>query len=107
MIKYKDDGRDYVSFREFVCIHMTFSILHSWLTYFLIFNIFQSLWVIETFEPDWYEVINVIDKYNLAIISFIIMFVEMSIFLANFKDVIFATVTLLCYIGMYVYTENP
>ena len=40
VIKYKDDGRDYVSIREFICIHMTFSILHAWLTYFLIFNIF-------------------------------------------------------------------
>lgn len=106
MIKYKDDGRDYVSIREFICIHMTFSVLHSWLTYFLIFNIFQSLWVIKTKFPSWWEKVEFLDLDTLAVISFVIMFVEMSIYLANFKDVIFATVTLLCYIGMFVYTDN-
>ena len=108
MIKYKDDGRDYVSIREFICIHMTFSILHAWLTYFLIFNIFQSIWVIEKFETDWWDVVK---KYlnldYLAYISFSIMFIEMSIFLANFKDVVFALVTLNCYLGMFLYTDNP
>lgn len=40
---YKDDGRDYVDFKEFISIHVTFSVLHSWVTYFLIFNFFRSM----------------------------------------------------------------
>lgn len=40
---YKDDGRDYVSKKEFVSIHVTFSVLHSWITYFCIFNFFRSM----------------------------------------------------------------
>ena len=93
MIKYKDDGRDFVSLREFVAIHMTFSILHAWLTYFLIFNFFQSLVWWEKFYPVEYEKYMPINKYDMARISFVIMTMEMAVFLARYKDVIFAFVT--------------
>jgi len=39
-VKYMDDGRDYVSFKEFLSIHVTFSVLNSWMSYFVIFNFF-------------------------------------------------------------------
>lgn len=45
-IKYKDDGRDYVRPIEFISIHMTFSILHAWITYLAVFNFNASMsWV--------------------------------------------------------------
>lgn len=43
---YKDDGRDYVDKKEFVSIHVFFSVLHSWITYFCIFNFFKSITII-------------------------------------------------------------
>ena len=32
-IKYKDDGRELVSWLEFVTIHMTFPLLNAWMSY--------------------------------------------------------------------------
>ena len=32
-VKYRDDGRELVSFVDFVTIHVTFPILNAWLTY--------------------------------------------------------------------------
>lgn len=48
----------------------------------------------------------IINKFTLAKITDVIMLVEMSIYLALYKDVIFGLVTLLCYIGMYIYPDN-
>jgi hypothetical protein len=42
-IKYRDDGRDYVSAKEFVSIHATFSVLHAWISYCCYFNIFVAI----------------------------------------------------------------
>lgn len=39
-VKYLDDGRDYVSFKEFFSIHITFSVINSWMTYFVIYTFF-------------------------------------------------------------------
>ena len=38
-IKYRDDGRELVSWFEFVTIHMTFPCLNAWLTYALCYQI--------------------------------------------------------------------
>ena len=32
-IKYKDDGRDIVNFKDFVTIHVTFPLMNAWFTY--------------------------------------------------------------------------
>lgn len=42
-IKYLDDGRDYVSIKEFLSVHCTFSVINSWTTYFLVYNMFVYL----------------------------------------------------------------
>jgi hypothetical protein len=42
-VKYLDDGRDYVSFKEFIAVHVTFSVLNCWITYFVILNFFQFI----------------------------------------------------------------
>jgi hypothetical protein len=39
-IKYKDDGRDHVSFMDFICIHITFPAIDAWASYLLIFVFF-------------------------------------------------------------------
>lgn len=46
-IKYLDDGRDYVSIKEFFSVHCTFSVINSWTTYFLCYNLFVYLQILE------------------------------------------------------------
>jgi hypothetical protein len=101
-IKYKDDGRDYVSALEFLSIHMTFSILHSWVTYFTIFNFFQSIDQIIRLNSDS-DIIQYVSVDVLAEICFFIILVEMCIYLAYYKDIIFSLATLINFVGIYVY----
>ena len=42
-IKYKDDGRDIVSFIDFVTIHVTFPAINAWITYFLYYTIIVTV----------------------------------------------------------------
>jgi hypothetical protein len=42
-IKYKDDGRELVSWFEFLTIHVTFPVLNAWVTYQLVYNMFIIL----------------------------------------------------------------
>ena len=42
-IKYLDDGRDYVTWKEFISIHISFSVLHCCLSYYVIYNYVSSL----------------------------------------------------------------
>jgi hypothetical protein len=35
-VKYRDDGREKVSFVEFVTIHVTFPVMNAWISYQLI-----------------------------------------------------------------------
>jgi hypothetical protein len=96
-VKYLDDGRDYVSFKEFLSIHVTFSVLNSWMTYFVIFNFFQFIKI--------WEDINYVNKQLevFGIIAMVVMMFETVVYLAYYKDVIFALITLLNYIGMYIH----
>jgi hypothetical protein len=96
-VKYLDDGRDYVSSMEFLAIHVTFSVLNSWMTYFVIYNFFSVI-----------KILDQITDVNLAIetvsvIAMVIMIFESTVYLAYYKDIIFAMVTLLNYIGMYLH----
>ena len=40
-VKYLDDGRDYVSIKEFFSVHVTFSVLNSWVSYFTFFIVLR------------------------------------------------------------------
>jgi hypothetical protein len=40
-VKYLDDGRDYVSIKEFFSVHVTFSVINSWVSYFTFFIILR------------------------------------------------------------------
>ena len=102
-IKYLDDGRDFVSFKEFISVHCTFSVLNSWMTYFLCYNLFVYL---NGLLKDTSKNILVLDDY-MAIVAMILMAFESSIYLAYYKDAIFSFVTLLNYIGMYFFNFDP
>lgn len=41
-----------------------------------------------------------------GIVAMVIMLIEMSMYLAYFKDVVFACVTLVNYVGMYIYVTR-
>ena len=96
-IKYLDDGRDYVSVKEFFSVHVTFSVLNSWVTYFAIFNLFVYL-KIQFFNK---HEINITEA-TMTTIAMVLMMFETTIHLAYYKDIIFAIITLLNYIGMYL-----
>ena len=67
------------------------------MTYFVVYNLFQFIKI--------WENITYIDKVNeyLGIIAMIVMMFETTVYLAYYKDVIFAMVTLLNYVGMYIH----
>lgn len=99
-VKYLDDGRDYVSFKEFLSIHVTFSVLNSWMTYFVYFNLFQFIKIIEDAQK--------IDPYQefIGIVAMVAIMFETVVYLAYYKDVIFAMITLLNYVGMYIHNQE-
>lgn len=99
-VKYLDDGRDYVSMKEFLAIHVTFSVLNCWITYFVIFNFFQ-------FVKIW----SGLERFNeyleyAGIVGMVVIMFETTVYLAYYKDVIFAMVALLNYIGMYIHSYD-
>jgi hypothetical protein len=93
-IKYLDDGRDYVSIKEFISVHCTFSVINSWMTYFLCYHLFDYLKTL--ISSDYLRA----EEY-MGIVAMILMAFETTIYLAYYKDVIFSMITLLNYIGMY------
>lgn len=96
-VKYLDDGRDYVSFMEFLAIHVTFSVLSCWMTYFVTYNLFSLIKIVEEYTD-----VNLALE-TVSIIAMVIQMFECTVYLAYYKDVIFASVTLLNYIGMYMH----
>ena len=96
-IKYEDDGRDYVSFKEYLAIHVTFSILYSCLSYYVAYSI--SLFVKDFITKHNYFMLD----YNTLNVLLMLCFeVEMVIYLTYYKDVIFALITLTNFVGMYI-----
>ncbi|CDW72569.1 UNKNOWN [Stylonychia lemnae] len=106
---YKDDGRDFVSFKEFISIHVTFSVFHAWITYFCIFNFFRSMGEFYEFQKS--ENKQDAEIWNLdielwGVIAMTVMLIEMSIYLAYYKDVMFSITTLLNYVGMFIHNNQ-
>ena len=122
-IKYKDDARENVSFFDFLTIHVTFAMMNAWITYYIfelleltiasscpsnLFTLLQD----DSYPKFCYKDIHAytdikqreIYFYNLLVlpskILFCIIFLEMSIYVAYYKDGIFATMTLVNYLGM-------
>lgn len=42
-VKYRDDGRELVSWLEFATIHCTFPFLNAWISYYLAYQISVSM----------------------------------------------------------------
>lgn len=101
-VVYKDDGRDYVTFSEYVSINCTFSCLHSWVTYFCIFSFFKSYFDWEGIENNDYEKLKQLDIGIIGVFAMALMFIEMTIYLVYRKDVIFGLMTLADFVGMYL-----
>jgi len=117
-LKYKDDGRDIVSFIDFVTIHVTFPAINAWITYFLYYTIIVTVTTVCDSNGIFTLVISqycsdYTDKtgdektnyfyYKLFIpsqIAFILLFVEASINLTYYKDCVFAVTVLSSYLGM-------
>lgn len=109
-IKYLDDGRDFVSWIEFLSIHCSFSVLHCCLSYYVIYNYVTSLaYIIDDYFDGEYKCHRclVFTYEEWSIIGMLLLFLEMTVYLAYYKDVIFGTFTSLNYIGMYLYQMNP
>ena len=45
-VKYKDDGRDIVSFIDFVTIHVTFPFINAWISYQLYYTMALTVTVV-------------------------------------------------------------
>ena len=119
-LKYKDDGRDVVSFIDFITIHVTFPTINAWISYNLYFSLMVTAATIcdtpnlkEYAKDSWcwgYEAHNISDaqKYIFfyskmvipSIIIFLLLFVEASVNLTYYKDCIFAFTVFLLYFGM-------
>ena len=109
-IKYLEDGRDYVSEKEFVSIHMTFSLLHSLLSYYLVYNFISSIgFIIDEFvQQNVMSSTELIFSYEVwSIWGLLFLFLEMSVYLTYYKDVIFSLVTIFNYIGMQINIRDP
>lgn len=86
--------------KEYISIHVTFSVLHSWITYFVIFNLFNSVYYNKnSLMPNF---LLTIDVKMWGVIAMVVMLVEMCIYLAYYKDIIFSTITLVNYVGMFL-----
>ena len=130
-VKYKDDGRELVTFADFITIQVCFPALNAWMTYQFFFMLFLTVSTIcppdiedsksykfqKRFcpryyednpvlaqDPNWKETVMYNWLYPYCCAAVIIIFMELSIFLAFYKDVIFSLVTLANYCGMMLET---
>ena len=93
---------------EFFAIHVTFSVLHSALSYY---TAYSFIFTIEKYcvpgEPDCH--IIGINYITWSILAMVLLFIEMVVYLAYLKDVIFGTITLFNFVGMFMYlnTDTP
>ena len=130
-VKYKDDGRELVTFADFITIQVCFPALNAWMTYQFFFMMmltasticpsdkadYKNIGFQEKFcprlykdneilaqDPNWRTTVTYNWLYPYCAVAVIFMFMELSIFLAFYKDVIFSLVTLANYWGMIVET---
>lgn len=122
-VKYKDDGREIVSWYEYVTIHTTFPFINAWMTYTLFYQ-FTLVVLLECpydnrFDEDVHLVChngnpNAQSKgeyqYNLLINyakSFYLFILIESIYgLAYFKDIAFCFFVGVEYCGMFFFSKE-
>lgn len=124
-IKYKDDGRELVSWFEFLTIHVTFPVLNAWVTYQLVYNVFIILATTCPFPVQentffWCTSQDTDDAtvyyYDLFLVpsqlTYMIIIIEATINLAYYKDVVFGFMVLIEFSGMLYFSiqtehQNP
>lgn len=117
-LKYKDDGRDVVSFIDFITIHGTFPAINSWISYNMYYYLTITVTTIcdtayfdhvtSSYCSDFSDNTNV-ENYlyfypilmTPSLIAMGLLFVETSINVTYYKDCVFALTNFLIFIGMY------
>ena len=120
-LKYKDDGRDVVSWIDFLTIHGTFPAINAWVSYQLYYclelsftTVCQTDYIQKNLASDFCEdfLSPVVQKTYLRLtyfykylitpsfIFFILMFVESSINITYYRDCVFAFTMISIYFGM-------
>ena len=95
-VKYLDEGQDYVGLTEFSCLHANFAIYSCMLTYMLLIaGIHTYIKLFDPEEPNCYQYSNY--RHTICIA----MILESYIYLAKFKDVIYALFTCQIMAGIY------
>ena len=124
-LKYKDDGRDVVSFIDFVTIHGTFPAINAWISYQMYYYV--TITVTTVCDTTYFDDLTtdycanylaVRDKHDPhsnetkylyfysilvtpSLIAFGLLFVESSINVTYYKDCVFALTSFFMFIGMY------
>ena len=124
-LKYKDDGRDVVSFIDFVTIHGTFPAINAWISYQMYYYV--TITVTTVCDTTYFDDLTtdycanylaVRDKHDPhsnetkylyfysilvtpSLIAFALLFVESSINVTYYKDCVFALTSFFMFIGMY------
>ena len=115
--KYKDDGRDLVNMIDFISIHCTFPAMNAWISYQTLYVLFMTMAAIcpNEYTDKEGDLLKICDSYKSldkdlyyyvlmvspSKIAFIVIFVEMAVFIAYYKDVVFSLITLVNFCGMY------
>ena len=118
-LKYKDDGRDVVSFIDFITIHGTFPSINAWISYNLYY--YLAITVTTICDTDYFDNItsdycedytnskDLREKYlyfypalmTPSLIAMGLLFVETSINVTYYKDCVFALTSFCIFIGMF------
>lgn len=119
-MKYKDDGREFVSVLEFITIHCTFPLMNAWVTEQLFYQI-SSLFIqtcpfSQRLQPNYFwcaqgYIVQTRQQYQyslfnwFAYVAYSVITCENLIYLAYYKDVIFSTAVILEYSSMYYWSK--
>jgi hypothetical protein len=120
-VKYKDDGREFVTVLEFITIHCTFPALNAWLTYQLLYQTAQLITAScpysQRLNPPYFYctkglVTETPEQYNyncvrwFGFLAYFIITCENMIYLAYYKDVMFCLCVILEFSSMFYWSET-
>lgn len=90
-IKYHDEGNAFVSRSEFFSLHITFSIIEAWISYLLLFSMFQVVVEYADYQSKTGHISesdSVLQGFGITAMVFILS--EQTYNLTYYKDVIFS-----------------
>jgi hypothetical protein len=99
-----------VSVKEFISIHVTFSILHAWISYFMIYNFITSVYIILKYDdnnPTNDHATFIFTKDGWGQLGMSLLLFEMVIYLTYYKDIVFGLMTLIIYTGILTNSLDP